>query len=71
MSSFGPIEPFSEIGACLASPEEHGFRWYEYIQFIRPRVSSNLFIAYAVVSTHNQFVMGLGREGVQSHMHRS
>jgi hypothetical protein len=49
------------------TPEEHGFRWYEYIQFIRARVSSNLFIAYAAVSTHNQFVMGRGGKVYNRH----
>jgi hypothetical protein len=42
------------------TPEEHGLRWTEYIQFIRARASSRMFICYAVVATHNQFALGEG-----------
>ncbi|PZO35570.1 MAG: BREX-2 system adenine-specific DNA-methyltransferase PglX, partial [Shackletoniella antarctica] len=42
------------------SISEHGFRWYEYIQFIRDRVQSFYLIAFAFVATHNHFVLDRG-----------
>ena len=39
---------------------EHGFRWYEYIQFIRERVQASQLIAFAFVATHNHFVLDRG-----------
>ena len=37
--------------------EEHGFRWFEYMQFIRERVAALYLIAFAEVATHNNFVL--------------
>ncbi|MGH9335539.1 MAG: BREX-2 system adenine-specific DNA-methyltransferase PglX [Vicinamibacteria bacterium] len=42
------------------SPEEHGLKWYEYLQFIRNRVSARLLIVFAFVATHNHFVLDRG-----------
>ena len=42
------------------SPEAHGFKWFEYMQFIRERVGTTLSIAYAEVATHNHFVLNRG-----------
>jgi hypothetical protein len=39
---------------------EHGFRWFEYIQFIRERVKSAYLIAFAFVAPHNHFVLDRG-----------
>ena len=39
---------------------EHGFGWFEYIQFIRSRISAKWLICYAFVSTHNHFVLHRG-----------
>jgi hypothetical protein len=49
------------------TPEQHGLKWYEFIQFIRSRVSSKRFIAYTVVASHNQFVMGSAGEIYNPH----
>ncbi len=43
------------------SVEQHGFYWYEYMQFIRARARSKYLITYAFVSTHNHF--SLNRDG--------
>lgn len=40
--------------------EEHGYRWDQYIQFIKGRVSSPMLIAFPFVSTHNHFVLDRG-----------
>jgi hypothetical protein len=40
--------------------EEHGFTWYEYIQFIRDRAEVVLSIVFAEVATHNHFVLDRG-----------
>ena len=40
--------------------EQHGFRWYEYMQFIRERVTSKLLVAFGEVATHNHFVLDRG-----------
>jgi hypothetical protein len=40
--------------------EQHGFLWYEYLQFIRPRASAERLIAYAEVATHNHFILDRG-----------
>jgi len=40
--------------------EEHGFRWYEYMQFIRERVNAKYLIAFGEVATHNHFVLDRG-----------
>lgn len=42
------------------SVEEHGFRWFEYMQFIRERVRSRLLVVFAFVATHNHFVLDRG-----------
>jgi hypothetical protein len=42
------------------SPEEHGFKWFEYMQFIRDRAWADLSIAFAFVATHNHFVLDRG-----------
>ena len=42
------------------SVEEHGFRWFEYMQFIRERVRSKRLIVFAFVATHNHFVLDRG-----------
>src|SRR5262249_29958711 len=42
------------------SPEEHGFKWYEYMQFIRERYTASLLIPFAFVATHNHFVLDRG-----------
>lgn len=42
------------------SIEEYGFRWFEYIQFIRERATAQLSIAFAFVATHNHFVLDRG-----------
>ena len=42
------------------SPEDHGFQWFEYMQFIRERVAARLSIAFAFVATHNHFVLDRG-----------
>jgi hypothetical protein len=40
--------------------EQHGFRWYEYIQFIRERVASSNFIVFPFVASHNHFLVQSG-----------
>ena len=40
--------------------EEHGFRWDQFIQFIKGRVSSPLLIGFPFVATHNHFVLDRG-----------
>jgi hypothetical protein len=47
----------SMFGKSIA---EHGFLWWEHIQFIRPRVLAQYLIAYAEVATHNHFVLDRG-----------
>jgi len=42
------------------TPFEHGFEWYEYLQFIRARAASKLLIAFAEVASHNHFVLDRG-----------
>ena len=42
------------------SIEEHGFYWFEYIQFIRERSTASNLIAFAFVATHNHFVLERG-----------
>ena len=42
------------------SPEAHGFKWFEYMQFIRERAVTTLSIAYAEVATHNHFMLDRG-----------
>jgi hypothetical protein len=39
---------------------EHGFRWFEYIQFIRDRVRAKYLITFAFVASHNHFVLDRG-----------
>ena len=43
------------------SPEEHGFKWFEYMQFIRERALARISIAFAFVATHNHFVLNHGK----------
>jgi hypothetical protein len=40
--------------------EQHGFRWDQYMQFIKDRVDSAFLIAFAFVATHNHFVLNRG-----------
>lgn len=40
--------------------EQHGLRWFEYIQFIRERVRSTQLLVFAFVATHNHFVLDRG-----------
>ncbi|MCB1956988.1 MAG: BREX-2 system adenine-specific DNA-methyltransferase PglX [Rhodocyclaceae bacterium] len=40
--------------------EQHGFRWDQYMQFIKERVDSDFLIAFAEVATHNHFVLDRG-----------
>jgi N-6 DNA Methylase len=40
--------------------EQHGFFWYEYMQFIRERARSQYLIGFAEVATHNHFVLDRG-----------
>ncbi len=40
--------------------EQHGFRWDQYMQFIKERVDSDLLITFAFVATHNHFVLDRG-----------
>ncbi len=42
------------------SVEQHGFYWYEYMQFIRSRARSKYLITFAFVSTCNHFVLDRG-----------
>ena len=42
------------------SIEQYGYRWYEYMQFIRERVNAFCLIAFAEVATHNHFVLDRG-----------
>lgn len=42
------------------SPEEHGFQWFEYMQFIRDRVKASFLLTFAFVATHNHFVLNRG-----------
>lgn len=42
------------------SVEQHGFRWFEYMQFIRERARAPFLIAFAEVATHNHFVLSRG-----------
>ncbi len=42
------------------SVEEHGFRFDQYMQFIRDRVAAPHLIAFAEVATHNHFVLDRG-----------
>ena len=38
----------------------HGFHWYEFIQFIRPRAQARALITFAEIATHNHFVLDRG-----------
>lgn len=40
--------------------EQHGYRWDQYMQFIKERVDSDLLITFAFVATHNHFVLDRG-----------
>jgi hypothetical protein len=40
--------------------EQHGYRWDQYMQFIKDRVDSDLLITFAFVATHNHFVLDRG-----------
>ena len=40
--------------------EQHGFHWFEYIQFIRERAGASKLILFAFVATHNHFVLDRG-----------
>jgi len=40
--------------------EQHGNRWDQYMQFIRPRIAASKLIAFAEVATHNHFVLDRG-----------
>jgi hypothetical protein len=42
------------------SPEQHGFRWDQYMQFIEARVAAPYLIAFGEVATHNHFVLDRG-----------
>jgi hypothetical protein len=42
------------------SIEEHGFLWFEYMQFIRDRAKARCLIAFACVATQNHFVLDRG-----------
>ncbi|PAY16337.1 SAM-dependent methyltransferase [Rhodopirellula sp. SM50] len=52
-----PVRSRSMFGKSV---EEHGFYWYEYMQFIRERATASYLIAYAEVATHNHFVLDRG-----------
>jgi hypothetical protein len=40
--------------------EQHGYRWDQYMQFIKDRVDADLLITFAFVATHNHFVLDRG-----------
>lgn len=40
--------------------EQHGGRWDQFMQFIKPRVAAQRLIAFAEVATHNHFVLDRG-----------
>ncbi|MBP7659290.1 MAG: BREX-2 system adenine-specific DNA-methyltransferase PglX, partial [Burkholderiaceae bacterium] len=40
--------------------EQHGYRWDQFMQFIRPRITASNLIAFAEVATHNHFVLDRG-----------
>lgn len=40
--------------------EQHGFRWDQYMQFIKNRVGASFLITFAEVATHNHFVLDRG-----------
>ena len=40
--------------------EQHGFHWFEYIQFIRERAAAAKLIVFAFVASHNHFVLDRG-----------
>jgi hypothetical protein len=42
------------------SPEEHGNRWDQYMQFIKSRVAADYLIGFAEVATHNHFTLDRG-----------
>jgi hypothetical protein len=42
------------------SPEEHGNRWDQYMQFIKSRVAADYLIGFAEVATHNHFILDRG-----------
>jgi len=52
-----PVRSRSMFGKTV---EQHGFRWYEYMQFIRERVTAKYLIAFGEVATHNHFVLDRG-----------
>jgi hypothetical protein len=49
-----PVQNRSMFGKTV---EEHGFRWFEYMQFIRERVRSAYLLPFAEVASHNHFVL--------------
>ena len=40
--------------------EEHGGRWDQFMQFIKPRVAAQRLLTFAEVATHNHFVLDRG-----------
>ncbi|WP_088285605.1 BREX-2 system adenine-specific DNA-methyltransferase PglX [Ideonella sp. A 288] len=40
--------------------EQHGYRWDQYMQFIKNRVAASFLITFAEVATHNHFVLDRG-----------
>ena len=42
------------------TPEQYGFQWFEYMQFIQERVAAHLLIAFPEIASHNHFVLARG-----------
>lgn len=42
------------------TPEQHGHRWDQYMQFIKGRVAAEYLITFAEVASHNHFVLDRG-----------
>lgn len=42
------------------TPEQYGFQWFEYMQFIQERVAADLLIAFPEIASHNHFVLARG-----------
>jgi len=40
--------------------EQHGYRWDQYMQFIKPRIAASHLISFAFVATHNHFALDRG-----------